>query len=111
MSAKQHLRRNNFGNANSAIPNVLRGGAVPPLVTAAELAEILRVTARTIHNLAAAETIPTAIRLGRIIRFDPRAVATALGLNLAELGIESNYGSDGQPKIAPTFAGRNRKKS
>ncbi len=50
------------------------------LCTAAEIGRNLKVTARTVHNLAYSGEIPTALRRGRIVRFDKREVFKALGL-------------------------------
>lgn len=59
---------------------------IPTLVTADEVAKPLGVTGRTVLNWAAAETIPTALRCGKIIRFHPPSVAAALGIRLPEFG-------------------------
>lgn len=59
---------------------------LPSLATAEQIAEVLQVTSRTVHLWAAAETIPTALRCGKVVRFNPPAVAAALGLDLPEFG-------------------------
>lgn len=59
---------------------------LPTLATAEQLAAILQVSKRTIHVWAANETIPTALRCGKVVRFHPPAVAAALGLRLPGLG-------------------------
>lgn len=51
------------------------------LATAGQIAEVLQISARTVHNLAARGEIPVALRAGKIVRFCPMAVATALGLD------------------------------
>lgn len=53
---------------------------IPRLVTADEIGAPLGVTGRTVLNWAEAKKIPIAFRLGKIVRFDPAAVAEALGL-------------------------------
>jgi excisionase family DNA binding protein len=48
------------------------------LSTAEEIGERFRVTGRTILNWAFAGTIPTALRVGRVVRFDFDEVRNAL---------------------------------
>lgn len=55
------------------------------LVTARQLARPLQVSDRLIHMWAEKGIIPVALRAGKIVRFDPEAVATALGLPLDSL--------------------------
>jgi hypothetical protein len=50
------------------------------LVDADAIGEPIGVTGRTILNWAAGHKIPTALRIGKVVRFDPVAVAAALGL-------------------------------
>ncbi len=54
--------------------------SIVDLVDADAIGTPLGVTGRTILNWADSEKIPTALRLGRIVRFDPAAVAEALGV-------------------------------
>lgn len=54
---------------------------ITPLVTAEEIGEPIGVTGRTVHNWAEAGKIPTALRIGKVVRFDPAAVAAALSIN------------------------------
>jgi len=49
------------------------------LETADEIGGLLGVTGRTILNWAAAGIIPTALRVGRVVRFDLAEVRRALG--------------------------------
>lgn len=62
---------------------------LPPLATAEQLAEVLQVSPRTIHNWAIDGTIPTAVRCGKVVRFHPPTVAKALGLDLPEFGSQT----------------------
>lgn len=59
---------------------------LPSLATAEQVAAVLQITSRTLHNWAVAGIVPVAIRRGKIVRFHPPAVAAALGLNLPEFG-------------------------
>lgn len=59
---------------------------LPSLATAEQIAQVFQVSSRTVHLWAAAETIPTALRCGKVVRFHPPAVAAALGINLPEFG-------------------------
>lgn len=68
---------------------------LPSLATAEQIGNALQVTPRTVHYWADAGTIPTALRQGKIVRFNPPAVAAALGLNLPEFGV--NKGEGGTP--------------
>lgn len=68
---------------------------LPSLATAEQIAEVLQVSSRTVHLWAAAETIPTALRCGKVVRFNPPAVGAALGINLPEFG--TNSGEGGTP--------------
>jgi excisionase family DNA binding protein len=52
---------------------------VDGLETADEVGKPLGVTGRTILNWAAAGIIPTALRVGRVVRFDFEEVRKALG--------------------------------
>lgn len=61
-------------------------GVLPSLATAEQLAQVLQVTARTVHLWAVAGTIPVALRQGKVVRFHPPAIAQSLGLNLPEFG-------------------------
>lgn len=54
---------------------------ITPLSTAEEIGEPIGVTSRTILNWSVSKKIPTALRIGKVVRFDPAAVAAALGLN------------------------------
>lgn len=72
---------------------------LPALATAEQLAEVIQVSPRTIHNWAEAETIPVALRCGKVVRFSPPAVARALGLRIPAFGIaptETPTGMDAQ---------------
>ncbi len=74
-------------------PSPITGGVggvriLPPLATAEQIAEVLQITARTVHYWAEREEIPTALRRGKVVRFHPPAVAAALGLNLPEFGMQ-----------------------
>lgn len=51
------------------------------LVDAKTIGESIGVSGRTILNWADSKSIPTALRLGKVVRFDPVAVAAALGLS------------------------------
>lgn len=51
------------------------------LVDAEAIARPLGVNARTVRNWAASNKIPTALRVGKVLRFDPVAVAQSLGLD------------------------------
>ena len=62
---------------------------LPSLATAEQIGNALQVTPRTVHYWADAGTIPTALRQGKVVRFNPPAVAVALGLNLPEFGMNS----------------------
>ena len=80
---------------------------LPALATAQELAAFLQVSKRTIHVWAANETIPTALRCGKVVRFHPPAVAVALGLRLpglshtGEMEVSSNTNlRNSRPKAA-----------
>ncbi len=59
-----------------------------PLATADEVGKRLNVTGRTILNWAVGGTIPTALRVGRVVRFDfddvRKALQAATEKNLAE---------------------------
>jgi phage terminase Nu1 subunit (DNA packaging protein) len=55
----------------------------PSLVTAAELAATYRVGKRTISAWHRAGVIPAALVVGKVIRFDPAAVAKALAKRTA----------------------------
>lgn len=59
---------------------------LPLLATAAQIAEPLGITSRTITAWAAAGTIPIAFRRGKILRFHPPAVAAALGVQYLSTG-------------------------
>ena len=67
---------------------------LPALATAAQMGEFLQVSPRQIHYWAASKTIPTALRQGKVIRFDPRHVLRALGI--PALAGAAPVGSDGQ---------------
>lgn len=54
--------------------------SIVDLVDADAIGSPLGVTGRTILNWSESNKIPTALRLGRIVRFDPAAVADALGI-------------------------------
>jgi hypothetical protein len=54
--------------------------SIVDLVDADAIGAPLKVTGRTILNWAESNKIPTALRIGRIVRFDPAAVAKALGI-------------------------------
>jgi hypothetical protein len=74
-------------------PSPISGGTgevrvLPSLATAEQIAEVLQITARTVHYWADREEIPTALRCGKIVRFHPPAVAAALGLNLPDFGMQ-----------------------
>jgi len=73
-------------------------GVLPALATAAQLARVLQVSARTVHLWADAGTIPVALRQGRVVRFHPPAVAMSLGLDLPEFGA----GERGEKSSLPT---------
>jgi excisionase family DNA binding protein len=59
----------------NAIPDIdtLEGG----LITKRELAKILRVSSRTIDNWLKRKILPH-LKIGRLVRFDPRRCLTAL---------------------------------
>jgi hypothetical protein len=85
---RRHHRH--FPKASPPISGAVAGVRVlPSLATAEQIAEVLQVSSRTVHLWAAAETIPTALRCGKVVRFNPPAVATALGINLPEFGVSS----------------------
>lgn len=82
---RRHHRH--FPKASPPISGAMAGVRVlPSLATAEQLAEVLQITPRTVHYWAADGIIPTAIRRGKVVRFNPPAVAAALGLNLPEFG-------------------------
>jgi excisionase family DNA binding protein len=54
------------------------------LHTAAEIAQLISVDTKTIHNWADAGMIPVALRTGKTIRFDLELVKKALAENTAE---------------------------
>lgn len=54
--------------------------ALPTLLDAEEIAASIGVTSRTILNWSQSKKIPTALRIGRTVRFNPDDVARALGL-------------------------------
>lgn len=56
--------------------------SIVDLVDADAIGAPIGVTGRTILNWADSKKIPTALRLGRIVRFDPAAVAKALGIRV-----------------------------
>ena len=65
------------------LEDLLVEGAVPPkLVDAADVAKRLNVSARLVHLWSVRNVIPTALRQGRVVRFDLNAVAKALKLDL-----------------------------
>lgn len=83
---------------------------LPSLATAEQIAEVLQVSSRCVHLWAAAETIPTALRCGKVVRFNPPAVAAALGLNLPEFGVNSGeIHSPNQPQIQCSETKRHRR--
>ena len=57
-----------------------KGLPLPRLSTCQQIGEALQVTSRTVLNWEASGLIKAAVRQGRIVRFDPSAVARALGL-------------------------------
>ncbi|MEO8613873.1 MAG: hypothetical protein ABI600_01930 [Luteolibacter sp.] len=78
--------------SNSSIRTRESGSAepafvLPSLSTAEQIARVLQVTSRAVHAWAAAGTVPVAFRQGRIVRFNPLAVAKALGIDLPEFGV------------------------
>jgi hypothetical protein len=92
-----------YRNPKSSSPGTgekVVGRVLPSLATAEQIAEVLQVSARTVHLWAAAETIPTALRQGKIVRFHPPAVAAALGINLPEFG--TSIGGGCSPEMANT---------
>lgn len=87
-------RLRHFTKSSSPVSGVEAGVRVlPSLATAEQIAEVLQITPRTVHFWAAAETIPTALRCGKVVRFNPPAVAAALGLNLPEFGTNGEGGT------------------
>jgi len=89
------MRRHHRHSTKSSTPVTGAGAEVrvlPSLATAEQIAEVLQVTGRTVHLWAAAETIPTALRCGKVVRFNPPAVAAALGINLPEFGVNNEGG-------------------
>jgi hypothetical protein len=86
-------KHRHFTKSSSLVSGVEAGVRVlPSLATAEQIAEVLQVSSRTVHLWATAETIPTALRCGKVVRFNPPAVAAALGLNLPEFGIAHGDG-------------------
>ena len=77
---------------------------LPSLATAEQIAEAIQVTPRTVHNWAVTGTIPTALRCGKVVRFNPPAVAVALGIKLPEFGVaaEDDVSSPGLHRITHT---------
>lgn len=57
-----------------------KGRRLPDLSTPAQMGEALQVTSHTILNWARSGKIPVAFQLGRVVRFNPAAVAAALGI-------------------------------
>lgn len=73
----------NFSNTMSgtfSLSPLTRRTQVPPtgLETAAQIAARYGVTDRTVLNWLYADIIPAAIRVGKVVRFDPVEVANAL---------------------------------
>lgn len=58
----------------------VNGHPLPEFSTASQIAEALQVTSRTILEWQATGKIPAALRAGRTVRFNPKEVATALGI-------------------------------
>lgn len=56
--------------------------SLPPLSTAEQIGDALQCSSRTILNWSKGPTpkIPVAFQVGKVIRFDPRQVALALGI-------------------------------
>ena len=89
---------------SSKSPSPVSGAGVevrvlPSLATAEQIGNALQVTPRTVLYWAERGTIPTALRQGKVVRFHPPAVATALGLNLPEFGVKN--GDGGSPPNPP----------
>ena len=63
--------------------NTNQANQIRPLVDAETIAKPLGLTGRTIRNWAKSKRIPIALKVGKVIRFDPEAVARALNLNLS----------------------------
>lgn len=61
---------------------------LPPLSTAEQIGQACQVCGRTVLNWSKGPSplIPIAFQAGKVIRFDPRAVAKALGLTMPESG-------------------------
>ena len=102
--------RRRFRTSKSTTPPAKAGADdlrdLPALATAEQIAEALQVSARTVHMWAAAGTIPTALRQGRVVRLNPQAVAAALGIELP--GLERT-GDGGAPETTPpTLNGINK---
>jgi excisionase family DNA binding protein len=66
--------------AHEIVLRDLKGRRLPDLATPAQLAEALQVTSHTILNWERSGKIRAAFRLGRVVRFNPMAVAEALGI-------------------------------
>jgi hypothetical protein len=82
-------RQQNLNSKSKPAHNreALEACVLPPLATAEQLAKVIQVSSRTIHSWAETGTIPTALRCGKVVRFNPPAVAAALGIQLPEFGI------------------------
>lgn len=66
---------------------------LPPLATADQIAAALQCSSRTVLNWSKSSPprIPAAFHVGKIIRFNPRDVASALGIPLNEPGKNSVF--------------------
>ncbi len=58
----------------------------PPLLTVQDLAALLSTSNSGIYSRVARGQIPGTIRIGRSLRFDPRAIAVWLSANKASAG-------------------------
>lgn len=67
-------------------PSLPAGNPPADIVTAEELAAILKVTPHTVLNWAKAGIIPEAMRVGRTVRFSLEAVTASLDINNAGEG-------------------------
>ena len=104
------MRRRHRNSPQTSTPH--RGSVeevrlLPTLATAEQIAEVIQVSPRTIHYWAEAGTIPTALRHGKVVRFHPPAVASALGICFPEFGVQTaNGGSLIQSPPQPTALSR-----
>ena len=80
MKYKQQPHAQKPGKSPHDLRDLLRD--MPELATAEQIGSVLQVSDRQVHLWAQKNLIPTALRKGRIVRYNPLAVAQALGVDL-----------------------------